>query len=215
MEIYPLGHSSFRIKGKTITVVTDPFDAAMVGLKYPKLDSVDVVTISHDHADHNVVANITGMPFVINGPGEYEIKGVTVVGVPTFHDDKNGAERGANTVYKINIDGINVCHLGDLGHKLSDEGLNQVGSVDILLIPVGGTYTVDAKTAGEVVAQLEPLIVIPMHYQRPGMNPELAGNLEPVTNFLKEMGAEGLAPQPKLVMSKDKLPETTTVVVLE
>lgn len=206
MEIYPLGHSSFRIKGKTATVVTDP---------YLKSSDADIVTVSHDHSDHNVLEKISGTPFVINGPGEYEIKGVTVVGVAMFHDGQNGAERGASTVYKINVDGINICHLGDLGHKLSDDQLNQVGNIDILLIPVGGTYTIDAKTASQVVAQLEPLIVVPMHYRRLGMDPKLAGELEPVADFLKEMGAEGIVPASKLVISRDKLPETTTVVVLE
>ena len=223
MEIYPLGHSSFKIKGKTLpagrqgaTVVTDPYDSTMVGLKFPKLESVDIVTISHDHRDHNVAENVPGTPFVIAGPGEYEIKGVTVIGVPTFHDDKNGVERGANTVYKMTIDGINICHLGDLGHKLSDDQLNQIGNVEVLLIPVGGAYTVDAKVAAEVVAQIEPLVVIPMHYKRSD-NPDVTvGKLGPLSDFLGEMGvAGGVAPQPKLAVSKDRLPETTTVVVLE
>lgn len=199
MEIYPLGHSSFRIKGKTVTVVMDP---------YLKQSDADIVTISHDHQDHNVLDKISGTPFVVNGPGEYEIKGVTVVGVATFHDDQNGGERGANTAYKINIDGINVCHLGDLGHKLSDEQLDQIGDVDILLIPVGGKFTIDAKMAAQVVTQIEPLVVIPMHY-----GGKL--DLEPKEHFLSEMGTEGIMVQPKLVISKDKLPETTTVVVLE
>lgn len=215
MEIYPLGHASFRLKGRTATVVTDPYDPAMVGLKFPKLESVDVVTVSHDHNDHNATAGLPNSPFIVAGPGEYEIKEVTIIGVPSFHDDKEGRERGANTVYKITVDEINICHLGDLGHKLSDEQLSRIGDVDVLLIPVGGFYTIDSKTAAQVVAQLEPLIVVPMHYQRPGVNPELAAKLEPVADFLAEMGAEGVTPQPKLVVSKDKLPETTTVVVLE
>lgn len=215
MEIYPLGHSSFKVKGKSAVVVFDPFDSAMVGLKMPKIETVDIVTVSHDHGDHNAVKDLPGSPFIVSGPGEYEVKGVTIVGVPTFHDDKNGADRGANCVYKINIDDVNICHLGDLGHKLTDEQMSQIGDVDILLIPVGGGYTIDSKIASQVVAQLEPLVVIPMHYQRPGMSPKLADALEPVTNFTKEMGAESLTPQPKLVITKDRLPETTTVVVLD
>lgn len=199
MEIYPLDHSSFRIKGKSATVVTDP---------YLKMAEADIVTVSHDHFDHNVISKIGGTPFIISGPGEYEIKGVTVVGTPTFHDDKEGAERGKNVVYKITIDEVRICHLGDLGHKLTDAQLDAIGDVDILLIPVGGKYTIDSKIAAQVVAQVEPLIVIPMHYDG-------KLELEPVANFLKEMGAEAVAAQPKLVISKEKLPEATTVIVLE
>lgn len=199
MEIYPLGHASFKIKGKTATVVTDP---------YLKAAEADIVTVSHDHLDHNVTAKISGDPFVIAGPGEYEIKGVTVLGIATFHDDKDGAQRGKNVVYKITIDDLRVCHLGDLGHKLTDAQLDALGDVDILLIPVGGKYTIDSKIAAQVVAQIEPLIVVPMHY---GGKLEL----EPVENFLKEMGIEGLVPLSKLVTSRDKLPETTTVVCLQ
>lgn len=215
MEIYPLGHSSFRIKGKTATVVTDPYDSAKVGLKFPKLDGADIVTVSHDHGDHNATGNVDGAPFIISGPGEYEIKGVTVVGVSSFHDDQNGAERGANTIYKITIDDIRVCHLGDLGHKLSDDQLTKIGDVDVLLIPVGGVYTIDAKKAAEVVAQLEPLVVVPIHYKRINDPSLTAGKVGPVSDFLAEMGAEGIAPIPKLSTSKEKLPETTTIVVLE
>lgn len=208
MDVYPLGHSSFRIKGKSATIVTDPYDSSMVGLKFPKIDQVDIVTVSHDHGDHNAVANLSGTPFIISGPGEYEIKGVTVFGVSTWHDEKEGVDRGKNTVYNMTIDGIRVCHLGDLGHKLTDAQLDAIGDVDVLLIPVGGTYTITSKLAAEVVAQLEPLIVVPMHYDG-------KLNLEPVSNFLAQMGAEGTAPQPKLSVSKDRLPESTTVVVLE
>jgi L-ascorbate metabolism protein UlaG (beta-lactamase superfamily) len=214
MEIYPLGHASFKIKGKAAVVVTDPYDSSMVGLKFPKVESVDIVTVSHQHQDHNATANISGSPFVISGPGEYEVKGVTVVGTQTFHDSSAGSERGRNTVYTITMDALRLCHLGDLGHKLSDEQLAKVGDVDILFIPTGGFYTISAKTAAEVVAQLAPLVVIPMHYKRNGLSADFSA-LEPVENFLKEMGAEGVQPQPKLVISKDKLPETTTVVVLE
>lgn len=199
MDIYPLGHASFRIKGKQATVVTDP---------YLKSSGADIVTVSHDHEDHNVLAKIDGAPFVVRAPGEYEIKGVTIIGVPTFHDDKEGAERGKNVVYKFTVDDLRICHLGDLGHKLTDSQVEAIGSVDILFIPVGGVYTIDAKMAVQVVAQIEPPIVIPMHYSK-----EL--ELEPVQTFLKEMGAEGVVPQPKLSITPEKLPETTTMVVLE
>lgn len=215
MDIYPLGHSSFRIKGKSATVITDPYDSAMLGSKFPKLEDVDVVTVSHQHEDHNAVSNIPGSPFVVSGPGEYEIKGVNIIGVPTFHDDKNGEDRGKNVVYKFTVDDVRVCHLGDLGHKLTDVQLDAIGDVDVLLIPVGGFYTIDPTMATQVVAQLEPLIVVPMHYFRSGMKDESFGKLVTVDKFLKEMGVEGGQPQPKLSTSRDKLPETSTVIVLE
>lgn len=215
MDIYPLGHSSFRIKGKTATVVLDPFDPKMVGLKLPKVEGADLITISHGHEDHNNSAAVGGEPFVISGPGEYEVKGITVIGVPSFHDDNKGADRGTNTIYVYTIDGVRICHLGDLGHKLTDDQVDEIGSVDILLIPVGGHFTISAKVAAEVVAQIEPTIVIPMHYQRAGLAADLAKELTPVADFLKEMGAEGVTAEAKLTTSKDKLPENTTVVVLE
>lgn len=226
MDIYPLGHSSFRIKGKNATIVTDPFDPKMVGLKFPKVETCDIVTVSHAHSDHNFLEslgldtpeNLTGRvgeTFVACGPGEYDVKGVTIIGVPTFHDGKAGEERGNNIVFKFAIDEVNICHLGDLGHKLTDAQVGQIGDVDILLVPVGGSYTIDAKIAAEVVAQIEPFVVIPMHYNRSGLEAKLAEKLEGVDKFLKEMGSEGIVPASKYSVSKDKLPENTTIVVLE
>lgn len=217
-----MGHASFRIKGKSATVVTDPFASSVVGLKFPKLDAVDIITVSHDHPDHNATEAVLEKasagetrPFTVSGPGEYEIKEVTILGIPAFHDNNLGADRGKNTIYVFNIDGIRVCHLGDLGHKLADSQLEEIGSVDILFIPVGGVFTIDAKAAAAVVAQIEPVVVIPMHYSRAGLTLELAEKLAPVNLFLKEMGAEGVTAESKYSTSKDKLPETTTVVVLE
>ncbi len=216
MDIYPLGHASFRIKGKTATIVTDPYDPSFVGLKFPKIDSPDILTLSHDHPDHNFTSVAKGeTTFVVSGPGEYEIKGVFILGIETDHDNKKGAERGKNVVFKVSLDEIRLVHLGDLGRRLTDDEVRELGDVDILFVPTGGTYTIDAKTAAEIVTQIGPSIVIPMHYQRPGMSPKLAEALEPVSKFLKETGADSITPQPKLSISKDKLPETTTVVVLE
>ncbi len=215
MDIYPLGHSSFRIKGKNATVVTDPFDSAMVGIKFPKVEEADIVTVSHGHPDHNFVEAVGGTPFVVNGPGEYEVKGVTIVGLATYHDTKKGEERGKNVVYKFTVDGINCCHLGDLGHKLTDSQVEDLGDVDILFVPVGGTYTINAEMAAEVVAQVEPSVVVPMHYQRTGLDPKTFSELEDVSKFLKVMGAESAEKVAKYSTSKDKLPENTTVVVIE
>lgn len=213
MDIVWIGHSSFRIKGKDATIVADPFDPAMVGLKFPKIQA-DIVTVSHGHADHNNLSQIEGSPKVVSGPGEYEIKGVSIFGIPSFHDDKKGAERGANTVYVVTIDKLVVCHLGDLGHKLSEEQVGEIGSVDVLIVPVGGTYTLDSAHASEAVSALEPKVVIPMHYQIPGLNPEMFASLEPVDNFIKELGIE---PQrlEKYVINYGSLPEAVQLIILE
>jgi L-ascorbate metabolism protein UlaG (beta-lactamase superfamily) len=210
MEITYLGHSSFRLKGKQKTVVTDPYgDKAG---KYPKDVEADVVTVTHDHFDHNAVEKVKGTPFVINGPGEYEVGGVSVIGVATFHDDEQGKARGQNTVFVIEMDGLRIAHLGDLGHKFNDVQLDEIGPIDILLVPVGGFYTIDAKAAKEVTGQIDPWVVIPMHYSQPGMTVE---NIGGVDAFLAEMGKTGTLPIPKYAVSVDKLPEDLQVVVLE
>lgn len=211
MEITYLGHASFRLKGKQKTVVTDPYDER-VG-KFPKGIEADMVTVSHDHEDHNQIEKVHGSRFIVRGPGEYEIGGVSVVGVPTWHDDKNGGDRGRNTVYVVEMDGLRIAHLGDVGHKLSLEQLGEMGAIDILLIPVGGTYTIDAKTAAEVVKQVDPWVVIPMHYQT--ADTHLSNQLAGVEEFLKEMGKPDVVPVPKYNVTADRLPEELQVVVLE
>lgn len=210
MDIYWYGQALFKLKGKLASVVIDPFDPEFVGLKLPKDLTADIAISTHDHKDHSNLAAVTGGPVLITGPGEYEIKGVAVTGVSVFHDASEGSERGKNTVFNINIEGLNVVHLGDLGHVLTETQVQDIGTVDILLIPVGGNFTIDAKVASEVVSQLEPRIIIPMHYGMEG----LKFTLDPVDNFLKEMGVENLEPQPKFVISKDKLPDEPQTVVL-
>lgn len=214
MEISFLGHSCFRIRGKEAVLVTDPFDP-YIGFKLPKI-SADIITISHDHKDHNNKEAVSGTakrkkPFVISGPGEYEVAGVSIFGVVTFHDASRGSKRGTNTVYVITLDGMRVAHLGDLGHRLTESQLEEVNGADILMIPVGGIYTIDAKEAIEVIGQVEPKIIIPMHYHLPGLTIKLA----PVSQFLKEIGAEGVEPIPRLTISKDRLPEEREVVILK
>lgn len=213
MDITYLGHSSFKIRSKNATIVTDPFDPKMVGLKFPKTEA-DIVLISHHHQDHDFVENFMDS-FIVEGPGEYEVKGVKILGISAFHDSVEGAERGKNTVYGIKSEGLSLVHVGDLGHKLSDAQCEQLGVVDVLFIPVGGFYTIDAQTAASVVAQLEPKIVIPMHYRVPGLKEELAQKLVSVEEFLKTMGKSDVQAQDKLVISKDKLPEEMQVVVLK
>ncbi|MCF7820579.1 MAG: MBL fold metallo-hydrolase [Candidatus Pacebacteria bacterium] len=207
------GHSCFKIQDKTgtdgITVTTDPFDKS-VGLKVPNFES-DIVTISHDHADHNNASALRGQPFIINTAGEYDVKGVLVEGIHSFHDNKEGAERGANIIYRIEIDDISVVHLGDLGTELDNKQLEKLERTDILLIPVGGKYTIDAKGAVEVISQLEPRIIIPMHYKIPGLKIDI----DEVDKFVKELGLEPTKEE-KLKISKKDLPsEDMELIILE
>lgn len=217
MTITYNGHSSFKLKDTTGTVVTDPFSAD-TGLSFPNV-SADIVTVSHDHHDHNQINQVRGTvrrkkPFIIDTPGEYEVADVSVFGVKTYHDDQEGAERGLNTVFTILLDEIRVCHLGDLGHELTPEQVAKIGLVDVLLCPVGGVYTIDPKTAIKAIKALEPSIVIPMHYKTPEHNPKIFGELATVTDFLQEYGVE-VSTEDKLNISRSKLPEETEVVVLQ
>ena len=214
MDITPLGHSSFKIRGKHATVVTDPYASDMVGIKYPRSVTADIVTVSHDHADHNAVAAVGGNPFVVTGAGEYEVHGVGIIGVPSYHDSEQGAKRGRNTIYRIEIDGVVIVHLGDLGHPLSEQDIERLDGVDVLLVPVGGVYTINAAEAVKVVHDIEPAIAVPMHYLTDGMDTKAFGELSPVSAFLKEIGKEDVPSQEKLVITKDKLPEELDVVVL-
>ncbi len=209
MEISYLGHACFRLKGKEVTVITDPYDKS-VGYNLGK-PAADIVTVSHDHFDHNYVQGVGGNPKVVKGPGEYEIKGVTITGIGAFHDEQGGKQRGKNTIYLIGIEGLVVCHLGDLGHLLAQSQVEAMERIDVLLVPVGGFYTIDAAQAAEMVSLLEPKIVVPMHFKT-----EVAKlNIDPVDRFLKEMGLKGAEPQPRLVVNRGSLPEETQVIVLD
>ncbi len=215
MDITYLGHSSFKIKTKNAAIITDPFDPQMVGLKYSGVEG-DIVLISHSHRDHAASEKVGGAKKVIEGPGEYEIMGVSIIGYQSFHDDKNGEERGKNTIYIVEADGLRVCHLGDLGHALSDDLIQEIGDIDILMIPVGGEFTIGPKEAAELVGKIEPFFVIPMHYQQPGLDLKNFSALKPVSDFLKEsaLTVENL---PKFSVKKDDIIEdqNTKIVVLE
>ncbi|HEY4695029.1 MAG TPA: MBL fold metallo-hydrolase [Candidatus Nanoarchaeia archaeon] len=211
MDITYLGQASFRIKGKTATVVLDPYSDD-IGIKFPKVEA-DIVTVSHEHYDHNAASLVGGEPFVVRGPGEYEVKGVEILGVDSFHDEKGGAERGKNAIYNLKIDKINVCHLGDLGqNSLTNEQVEEIGNVDLLLIPVGGHFTIDASVAAKVASQLEPKIIIPMHFRDPQTK---ITELEGAEKFLKEMGKENVQPVSKFSVHADKFPEETQVVLMQ
>ena len=212
MYISWLGQSCFKIQDKTtpdgITIVTDPFDKS-IGLKVPNFEA-DIVTVSHDHHDHNNTSALRGNPFIINSAGEYDRKGVMIEGVESYHDDKQGTKLGKNIIYRIEIDDITIVHLGDLGQILDNKQLEKIGGADILLVPVGGTYTLDAKNAVEVVSQIEPRIVIPMHYKTKNLKISLDG----ADKFIKELGLKPTIEE-KLKISKKDLPaEDMELVIL-
>jgi L-ascorbate metabolism protein UlaG (beta-lactamase superfamily) len=213
MEISFLGHSSFRIKTKNATLVIDPFDPKMVGIKFPPIDA-DIVTVSHQHKDHNNTSLVKGATKVIEGPGEYEIKDVSIMGFPTFHDKKEGEERGSNIIYVYEAEGLRLAHLGDLGHKLSEDLIEELGEIHILMIPVGGTVSLSAEEATEVVRSIEPNIIIPMHYQEEGLNQEEFAKLTTVEEFVKEIGVNHET-LPKLIVKDVDIGEDSKVVVLE
>jgi L-ascorbate metabolism protein UlaG (beta-lactamase superfamily) len=208
MEITWLGYSCFRLKGKSATVITDPFPPN-IGYSLDK-PAADIVTISHGHPDHAYLKAITGEHRVISRPGEYEISGILVIGVSTFHDAENGTVLGKNTVFVLEVDDVTICHLGDLGHPLNSAQMEEIGNVDVLLVPVGGGSTISAVQAAALVRSMEPKIVIPMHYKTPELNKEF----DTIDKFLKEMGLTEVAPQPKLTVNKSTLPLTTQVMVL-
>lgn len=186
MEITYLGHSSFRFKTRGVTLVTDPFDSKMMGIKYPKV-TADIVTISHDHDDHNAESEVKNTRKVVKGPGEYEISGISIIGLPSYHDDKKGELRGKNTIYVFEIEDYRIAHLGDLGHPLSENEISALGDINILMVPVGGEYTIGPSQAVEIVQALEPNFVIPMHFGLPDLNQEAFGKLAPIEEFLKLM----------------------------
>ena len=196
-------------KEEKVNLVIDPFDQT-IGIKMPSIGA-DILLITHDHYDHNNIKAVKGSPFLITGPGEYEVKGVFVQGIRAAHDKSQGKERGKITIYKIEGEQINLCHLGDLGQKeLTSEQLDKIGDVDILMIPVGGVFTISAQEASKIISQIEPKIVIPMHYQ----TPDLKIKLQPLDNFLKEIGKKGIEPVKNLNISLLNLPEEREVVWL-
>jgi L-ascorbate metabolism protein UlaG (beta-lactamase superfamily) len=208
LDVTWLGHGCFRLRGRSAAAVTDPYPPS-IGLKLQRLDG-NLVTVSHEHENHNYT-QVMRDAYEIRGPGEYEVAGVSVIGVPTYHDPEKGAKHGRNTIYLIEIDDVRVCHLGDLGHPLEDSEAEAIASPDVLLVPVGGRTTIDAAQAAAVVRQLEPRFVVPMHYAIPGLKLEL----DSLDRFLKEMAVGVSEPQPKLSVQASSGEFDTKVVVLE
>ncbi|MBI4652853.1 MBL fold metallo-hydrolase [Candidatus Kuenenbacteria bacterium] len=213
MEITWLGQSCFKIQDKNITLITDPYNSEL-GLKPLHGLKADIITMSHNHCDHNNIRAVSGVaeksPLIVSTPGEYEIQNVFIYGIPCFHDKEQGKQRGFNTIYLIKMSEITVAHLGDLGHILSDEQLEKIEKVDILLVPVGGTSTIDAKEAKQIISQIEPKIVIPMHYKISG----LKKNLDGIDKFYSEMGAKKSEPISKFkILKKDLISQTEMKMV--
>ncbi len=214
MDITWFGHSCFRLRDRSVSVVTDPYGKD-IGLLLPRVRA-DLVTISHDADDHNYAKGVKSGFKTLTGPGEYEITGVFVTGLELRGERKrkDQASKLRNTVFLFEFEDLTICHLGDLDHVPSqaqvEEGLSQV---DVLLIPVGGGESLNAAQASEIVGLLEPHIVIPMHYKVKGLSPEV--KLDPVAKFLKEMGLDNVPTQETLKVSHSTLPEETQVVLLE
>lgn len=210
MYIIWFGQSCFKFQGKEATIITDPYDKK-VGISLPRL-SADIVTVSHDHYDHSNIRAISGEPFIITSAGEYEISKVSIQGIPSWHDDEEGKKRGSNIIFVFNFEDVRIAHLGDLGTTLSDQQLESLGNVDVLMVPVGGTYTLNGKQASQVVNQIEPRIVIPMHYKIP----KLTEKLDTVNSFCSELGVQQNGEEEKLKVTKKDLPsEETKVVILK
>jgi L-ascorbate metabolism protein UlaG (beta-lactamase superfamily) len=209
MDITWIGHSCFRIKGKEATILTDPC-APSTGYSLGKAQA-DIVTISHDHPGHSYVETIQEGSRLIHGPGEYEIKDIYITGLPTHHDDSHGKARGPNTIYVIEMEGVTLCHLGDLGHTLSPELIGELGNINVLFVPVGAHSTIGATAAADLVRNLNPGFVVPMHYK----TADEKGDLEFPDRFLKELGYKDPVTQPKLAATRTNIPASTQVVMLD
>jgi len=210
VELRWLGHECFEIKDDGV-VVTDPHDGEGIGLPRPDA-TADMVTVSHGHFDHANGVDIVSKPdtVVIRTPEERSVKGIAVKGIATFHDKTQGGMRGKNIVFTIKMDGLVFCHLGDLGHILSEEQLKEIGDVDVLLIPVGGHYTIDAAEATQIVDSMNPRIAIPMHYKIRG----LTVNIADAEAFLKGKENVRRFPENRVQIEKSTLPEHSEIWVL-
>ena len=212
MKIKWLGHASFLITSdKGTRIVTDPYKCGGALLYAEVKEAADVATVSHEHFDHNYVASLSGNPQAYRGPAPAEIKGVKFSAVSTFHDDTKGSQRGTNTIISMDVDGVRVCHLGDLGHPLTAEEVKQIGKVDVLLTPVGGFYTIDATVATEVAAKINAKVIIPMHFK----NDRCTFPVAEVNNFIHNKKNVTLVNGTEVEFHAGKLPSTTQIMVLK
>lgn len=210
MQIRWLGHACFLMtSAEGLRLVTDPFDP-QIGYPAPKV-AADIVTVSHEHFDHNATVQVQGQPVVVRGPGKHEARGLEIRGVETFHDNQGGRQRGKNTVFCWVMDGVRVCHLGDLGHVLTAAQVAEIGPQDMLAVPVGGFFTIDAAQARQVVEAIKPRIVLPMHYKTPAL-PAQKFPIQGVEDFSRHFSR--VENREILDVSAGNLPGETTVVIL-
>jgi L-ascorbate metabolism protein UlaG (beta-lactamase superfamily) len=212
MKIKYLGHATFVItSNKGVKIITDPYETGP-DLTYGEItESADIVTVSHYHHDHGNVAAVKGNPEVVNRAGRSEAKGIDFNGIASYHDEAGGSLRGDNILFCFEMDGVRVCHLGDLGHRLDDKQVKEIGSIDVLLIPVGGVYTIDAKVATEVCDQLKPRVIIPMHYKT---EKGLAG-ISGVEGFLSGKANVSRPDSSQAEFKPGELPATVQIIVLK
>ncbi|MFZ2154462.1 MAG: MBL fold metallo-hydrolase [Candidatus Moraniibacteriota bacterium] len=216
MNIQYYGHSCFKITTKPegrntegIVAFIDPFDKK-IGLKPPQ-GKADIVFISHEqHSDHNNKEALKDNPVVINTPGEFSVKGINVTGVDSFHDDQEGVQRGRNTIFVLEAEDIKICHLGDLGSDLSVKQMEKIGEIDILMVPVGGKYTIDGKQAVKIAKKLSPSLIIPMHYKMKGSTSDIADEQD----FCSEIGNCPKEKVNKINLKKKELEDKSMEVVL-
>ncbi len=210
MRIKWLGHACFMITSDAgVKVITDPYTAGG-DLNYGEIkESADIVTVSHNHFDHNNIAAVRGNPEVVSGTAK--IKGMEFKGIPTYHDDAKGRSRGNNIIFCFEVDGLRICHLGDLGHQLDAQQVTDLGTVDILLIPVGGFYTMDAKVASHVYQQIKPNVIMPMHYKNDKCGFPIAG----VDDFLRDKEGVSRLDASEIEFKRGELPATTQILVLK
>ncbi|HPF45115.1 MAG TPA: MBL fold metallo-hydrolase [Syntrophomonadaceae bacterium] len=207
MKINWMGHACFFIETEKKKILCDPFSD---GTGYPLFKgNADLVTISHDHWDHNAFHLVGGNPLVVRDPGSFSFEDIQIKGIPSFHDKAHGKKRGSNIIYKISVDGINLVHLGDLGHVLTREQVKEIGEHDILFLPVGGTFTVNAEEAYEITVQLKPKIVIPMHFKTP-VN---SFDIDPAEAYTIKF--ERIVKKPFLKIDRTELAYPTQVIVLD
>jgi L-ascorbate metabolism protein UlaG (beta-lactamase superfamily) len=213
MKIEWLGHACFLITSDSgVKIITDPYKYLGMGLKYDRIDeSADVVTVSHGHGDHNAVDEVKGSPAIVDSAGKTQIAGIDITGIACYHDEAKGAQRGSNIMFCYDIDGMRVCHLGDLGHILSDKHLSDIGQVDILLVPVGGKFTIDPDTAEKVCDQLKPSIIVPMHVKtaKCGFVPYTADDYAKGKSNVRRVDGN------EAEFNKDNLPSVAEVVILK
>jgi L-ascorbate metabolism protein UlaG (beta-lactamase superfamily) len=211
MRVKWLGHAAFLVTANDGTrIVTDPYgDYASLSYK-PIQEEADIVVVSHDHGDH-VGGKVKGNPKKVTGAGSKKVGGIEFRGLDTYHDTSKGKERGRNTVFRFNVDGVRICHLGDLGHELAQSEVNEIGPVDVLMIPVGGLYTIDAATATKISEQLKPKVTIPMHYKTDKCTLPISG----VDEFLKGKSGIRKLDSSEIEVKAGSLPQTAEIVVLK